>query len=175
MKTVENLPFSYGIGKDLKRELKVAKATIKARVREAQRQRVSDALRLSVLSYDQNLDAFALQRVCAVSLVVDFGDESKAQGELLVKETKRSDHKTLEGQSIAAIASSFGKDPLETYLDLCVAEDCAVDFDYLMTRFSSNDIGGTGHTQGNVRISTVYIDRFFTDGNGSRIYCYEVL
>src|SRR5271156_1791377 len=89
MKTVENLPFSYGIGKDLKRELKVAKATIKARVREAQRQRVSDALRLSVLSYDQNLDAFALQRVCAVSLVVDFGDESKAQGELLVKESKR--------------------------------------------------------------------------------------
>jgi N-acyl-D-aspartate/D-glutamate deacylase len=51
---------------------------------------------------------------------------------MLVKEAKRPDHKTLEGQSIAAIAASLGKDPLETYLDLCVTEDCAVDFDYLM-------------------------------------------
>ena len=51
---------------------------------------------------------------------------------MLVKEAKRPEHKTLEGQSIAAIAASLGKDPLETYLDLCVTEDCAVDFDYLM-------------------------------------------
>jgi N-acyl-D-aspartate/D-glutamate deacylase len=51
---------------------------------------------------------------------------------MLVKEAKRPDHKSLEGQSIAAIAASLGKDPLETYLDLCVTEDCAVDFDYLM-------------------------------------------
>jgi hypothetical protein len=35
-----------------------------------------------------------------------------------------------------------------------------VDFDYLMTRFSSNDIGGTGHTQGNVRISTGVVFHF---------------
>src|SRR5712692_5475457 len=51
---------------------------------------------------------------------------------MLVKEAKRPEHKSLEGQSIAAIAASLGKDPLETYLDLCVTEDCAVDFDYLM-------------------------------------------
>jgi len=51
---------------------------------------------------------------------------------MLVKEAKRPDHKSLEGQSIAAIAASLGKDPFETYLDLCVTEDCAVDFDYLM-------------------------------------------
>jgi N-acyl-D-amino-acid deacylase len=51
---------------------------------------------------------------------------------MLVKEAKRPEHKSLEGHSIAAIAASLGKDPLETYLDLCVTEDCAVDFDYLM-------------------------------------------
>jgi len=51
---------------------------------------------------------------------------------MLVKEAKRPEHKSLEGQSIAAIAASLGKDPLETYLDLCVGEDCAIDFDYLM-------------------------------------------
>jgi N-acyl-D-aspartate/D-glutamate deacylase len=51
---------------------------------------------------------------------------------MLVKEAKRPEHKALEGQSIAAIAASKGKDPLDTYLDLCVTEACAVDFDYLM-------------------------------------------
>ena len=51
---------------------------------------------------------------------------------MLVKEAKRPERKSLEGQSIAAIAESMGKDPLETYLDLCVGEDCAIDFDYLM-------------------------------------------
>jgi hypothetical protein len=89
MKTIENLPISYGLGKDLKRELKGAKSAMKARIREVQRQSVSDALRLSVLSCDKDLDAFALKRVCAVTLYVDFGDESKTYGELFAKEARQ--------------------------------------------------------------------------------------
>jgi hypothetical protein len=72
MKTIENLPISYGLGKDLKRELKGAKSAMKARIREVQRQSVSDALRLSVLSCDKDLDAFALKRVCAVSIAREY-------------------------------------------------------------------------------------------------------
>src|SRR6202023_1083824 len=89
MKTIENLPMSYGLGKELKRELKGAKSAIKARIREVQRQNISDALRLSVLSCDKDLDAFALKRVCAVTLYADFGDESKTYGELLAKEARQ--------------------------------------------------------------------------------------
>ena len=89
MKTIENLPLSYGFGKELKRELKGAKSAIKARIKEVQRQNISDALRLSLLSCDKELDAFALKRVCAVTLCVDFGDESKTYGEQLAKETKQ--------------------------------------------------------------------------------------
>ena len=89
MKTIENLPISSGFGKDLRRELKGAKFAMKARIREVQRQSVSDALRLSVLSCDKDLDAFALKRVCAVTLYVDFGDESKTYGELFAKEARQ--------------------------------------------------------------------------------------
>jgi hypothetical protein len=89
MKTIENLPISYGLGKELRREVKGAKSAIKARIREVQRQNIADALRLSVLSCDKDLDAFALKRVCAVTLYVDFGDESETYGELLAKETKQ--------------------------------------------------------------------------------------
>lgn len=89
MKTIENLPMSYGWGKELKRELKGAKSAIKARIKEVQRQNISDALRMSVLSGDPSLDGFLLKRVCAVTLYVDFGDESKTYGELLAKETKQ--------------------------------------------------------------------------------------
>jgi hypothetical protein len=89
MKTIESLPFSYGMGKDLKREVKGAKSAIKARIKDAQRRRVSEAFRLSILSCDKQLDAFALNRVCAVTLYVDFGDESESYGELFAKETKQ--------------------------------------------------------------------------------------
>ena len=89
MKTIENFPMSYGLGKELKRELKGAKSAIKARIREVQRQSISDALSLSLLSCDQGLDTFALKRVCAVTLYADFGDESKGYGEQLAKETKQ--------------------------------------------------------------------------------------
>ena len=89
MKTIENLPISYGLGKELRRELKGAKSAIRARIKEVHRQNVSDALRLSVLSCDKDLDAFALKRVCAVTLYVDFGEESKSYGELFAKETKQ--------------------------------------------------------------------------------------
>jgi hypothetical protein len=93
MKTFENLPFSYGLakdpGKELRREMKGAKAAMKARIREVQRQSVVDALRLSVLSCDEELDAFALKRVCAVTLYSEFGEESKTYGELIAKEARR--------------------------------------------------------------------------------------
>jgi hypothetical protein len=89
MKTIENLPFSYGFGKDLKRELKGAKSAIRARIREVERQNVLEAFRLSLLSCDKDLDTFALKRVCAVTLGVDFGDESKGYGEQLTKEVKQ--------------------------------------------------------------------------------------
>ncbi len=49
---------------------------------------------------------------------------------VVVKEAKRPKHKAWEGQSITAIAEMQGKDPLETYFDLCVAEDCATEFLY---------------------------------------------
>src|SRR5215471_15219621 len=89
MKTIENLPVSYGFEKELRREMKGAKAAMKARIREVQRQSIADALRLSVLSCDESLDAFALRRVCAVTLYSDFGDESKKYGEQLAKEAMR--------------------------------------------------------------------------------------
>jgi hypothetical protein len=54
LKTFENLPASYGLEKELKREVKGAKSAIKARIREVQRQSIADALRLSVLSCDQD-------------------------------------------------------------------------------------------------------------------------
>ena len=50
---------------------------------------------------------------------------------VMVKEAKRPEHKALEGQSITALAAAQGKDPLEAYLDLCVAEECSTDFTYL--------------------------------------------
>jgi hypothetical protein len=89
MKTMENLPYSYGLGKELKREVKGAKSAIKARIREVQRQSIAEALRLSVLSCDEELDAFALKRVCAVTLYSEFGEESKTYGELIAKEARR--------------------------------------------------------------------------------------
>src|SRR5712691_1024498 len=49
---------------------------------------------------------------------------------VLVKEARRPEHKRLEGQSITAIAAAQGKDPLDAYLDLCVAEECATEFLY---------------------------------------------
>jgi hypothetical protein len=89
MKTIETLPFSYGLGKEFKREVKGAKSAIKARIREVQRQNIADALRLSLLSCDQDLDAFALKRVCAVTLYSEFGEESKTYGDQLAKEAKQ--------------------------------------------------------------------------------------
>src|ERR1700730_12124458 len=93
MKTIENLPFSYGLvkdlGKELKREVKGAKSAIRARIREAQRQNIADALRWRLLSCHKDLDAFALKRVCAVTLYSEFGDESKTYGELLAKEARQ--------------------------------------------------------------------------------------
>jgi hypothetical protein len=89
MKTIESLPFSYGLGKEFKREVKGAKSAIKARIREVQRQKLADALRLSVLSCDEELDAFALKRVCAVTLYSEFGEESRTYGELIAKDAKR--------------------------------------------------------------------------------------
>jgi N-acyl-D-aspartate/D-glutamate deacylase len=49
---------------------------------------------------------------------------------VVVKETAHPQHKALEGQSIAAIAAGQGKDPLDIFLDLCVAENCATEFFY---------------------------------------------
>src|SRR5258708_22190628 len=93
MKTIENLPFSYGLakdlGKELKREVKGAKAAMKARIREVQRQNIAEALRLSVLSCEKDLDAYSLKRVCAVTLYSEFGEESKTYGELLAKEARQ--------------------------------------------------------------------------------------
>jgi hypothetical protein len=93
MKTIENLPFSYGPGRDpgkeLKREVKSAKSAIKARIREVQRQNIADALRMSVLSCDKDLDAFVLKRVCAVTLYSEFGEESETYGEQLAKEARQ--------------------------------------------------------------------------------------
>jgi hypothetical protein len=93
MKTIENLPFSYGLakdlGKELKREVKGAKAAMKARIREVQRQNIAEALRLSVLSCDTDLDAYSLKRVCAVTLYSEFGEESKTYGDLLAKEARQ--------------------------------------------------------------------------------------
>src|SRR5262249_843101 len=43
---------------------------------------------------------------------------------VVVKEAKRAEHKSLEGQNITVIATAQGKDPLDAYLDLCVAEEC---------------------------------------------------
>ncbi len=87
--TIENLPFSYGLGKEFKREVKGAKSAIRARIREVQRQSIADALRLSVLSLDKDLDAFALKRVCAVTLYSEFGEESKTYGDQLAKEARQ--------------------------------------------------------------------------------------
>jgi hypothetical protein len=89
MKSIENLPFSYGLGKEFKREVKGAKSAIKARIREVQRQSTADALRLSVLSLNEALDAYALRRVCAVTLYSDFGEESEKYGGQLAKEARR--------------------------------------------------------------------------------------
>jgi len=49
---------------------------------------------------------------------------------VVVKETTQPQHKALEGQNIAAIAAAQGKSPLDAFLDLCVAEDCATEFIY---------------------------------------------
>ena len=89
MKMIENLPISYGLGKEFKREVKGAKSAIRARIREVQRQSIADALRLSVLSCDKDLDGFALKRICAVTLYSEFGEESRTYGELLAKEARQ--------------------------------------------------------------------------------------
>jgi N-acyl-D-aspartate/D-glutamate deacylase len=60
---------------------------------------------------------------------------------VVVKEAKRPEHKALEGQSIAAIAAAQGKDPLDTYLDLCVAEECLTDFTYLAMDMEEEPMG----------------------------------
>ena len=89
MKTIENLPFSHGLGKELRREVKGVKAAMKARIREVERQNIADAWRLSMLSSDVALDAYALRRVCAVTLYSDFGEDSEKYGEQLAKEARR--------------------------------------------------------------------------------------
>ncbi len=60
---------------------------------------------------------------------------------VMVKEAKRPEHKPLEGQSIAAIAAAQGKDPLDAYLDLCVAEECTTDFTYLAMDMEEEPMG----------------------------------
>ena len=49
---------------------------------------------------------------------------------VVVREAKRPEHKAMEGQRITDIATAQGKDPLDAYLDLCVAEDCETEFLY---------------------------------------------
>jgi N-acyl-D-aspartate/D-glutamate deacylase len=60
---------------------------------------------------------------------------------VVVKETAQSRHKELEGQSIAAIATTQGKEPLDVFLDLCVAEDCATDFFYYAVDMEEEPMG----------------------------------
>lgn len=60
---------------------------------------------------------------------------------VVVKETAQSRHKALEGQSIAAIATTQGKEPLDVFLDLCVAEDCATDFFYYAVDMEEEPMG----------------------------------
>ena len=60
---------------------------------------------------------------------------------VLVREAKRPEHKNLEGQSVAAIAATQGKDPLDAYLDLCVAEECATEFAYLAADTDEESMG----------------------------------
>ena len=60
---------------------------------------------------------------------------------VVVKEAKRPQHKSLEGQSIAAIAHTQGKEPVDIYLDLCVAEECATEFLYYAVDVEEEPLG----------------------------------
>src|SRR5262249_7442469 len=60
---------------------------------------------------------------------------------VVVRETKRQEHKKLEGQNITAIAAAQGKDPLDAYLDLCVAEGCATEFVYWAADMEEEPMG----------------------------------
>jgi N-acyl-D-amino-acid deacylase len=60
---------------------------------------------------------------------------------VLVREAKRLEHKKWEGQSITAIAAAQGKDPLDAYLDLCVAEECATEFLYWAADMEEEPMG----------------------------------
>lgn len=60
---------------------------------------------------------------------------------VLVREAKRSAHKDLEGQTITAIAEAQSKDPLEAYLDLCVAEECETEFTYWAADMAEDRMG----------------------------------
>lgn len=60
---------------------------------------------------------------------------------VLVRETKRPEHKHLAGQSITAIAERAGTDPLEAYLDLCVAEECETEFTYWAADMAEDPMG----------------------------------
>jgi N-acyl-D-amino-acid deacylase len=60
---------------------------------------------------------------------------------VFVREAKRPEHKKLEGQSITAVAAAQGKDPLDAYLDLCVAEECATEFIYWAADMAEEPMG----------------------------------
>ena len=60
---------------------------------------------------------------------------------VLVREAKRPEHKELEGQTITAIAEAQNKDPLEAYLDLCVAEECETEFTYWAADMAEDRMG----------------------------------
>ncbi|MCE2486330.1 MAG: D-aminoacylase [Desulfurellaceae bacterium] len=60
---------------------------------------------------------------------------------VLVREAKRPQHKHLEGQTITAIADQAGTDPLEAYLDLCVAEECQTEFTYWAADMAEEPMG----------------------------------
>jgi N-acyl-D-aspartate/D-glutamate deacylase len=60
---------------------------------------------------------------------------------VLVREAKRPENKKLEGQSITAIAAAQGKDPLDAYLDLCVAEGCETEFLYWAADMEEGPMG----------------------------------
>jgi N-acyl-D-aspartate/D-glutamate deacylase len=60
---------------------------------------------------------------------------------VLVREAKHPAHKGWEGHSISAIAAAQGKDPLDAYLDLCVAEECATDFLYWAADMEEEPMG----------------------------------
>jgi N-acyl-D-amino-acid deacylase len=60
---------------------------------------------------------------------------------VLVREAKRPEHKELEGKSITAIAAAQGKEPLDAYLDLCVAEQCETEFSYWAADMDEQPMG----------------------------------